>query len=74
MEQIRIQHPSTIVMSNRKYYTYGTEMFYHFATALGKHTSDVLFWADTVVNSPREMRGVRLAIARLSSMTESQSA
>ncbi len=35
---------------------------YHFAHALGKPTSDVLFWAVTVVNSPREMSGVRLAI------------
>lgn len=35
---------------------------YHFAHALGKPTSDVLFWAVTVVNCPREMRGVRLAI------------
>ena len=35
---------------------------YHFAYALGKPTSNVLFWAVTVVNSPREMAGVRLAI------------
>jgi len=35
---------------------------YHFAHALGKPTSDVLFWAVTVVNSPQEMHGVRLAI------------
>ncbi len=28
---------------------------YHFARALGKPTSDVLFWAVTIVNSPREM-------------------
>jgi hypothetical protein len=35
---------------------------YHFAYALNKPTSNVLFWAVTVVNSPREMRGVRLAI------------
>jgi hypothetical protein len=35
---------------------------YHFAYALKKPTSNVLFWAVTVVNSPREMRGVRLAI------------
>jgi hypothetical protein len=35
---------------------------YHFAYALGKPTSNVLFWAVTVVNSPREMRNVRLAI------------
>jgi hypothetical protein len=35
---------------------------YHFAYALSKPTSDVLFWAVTVVNCPQEMRGVRLAI------------
>lgn len=35
---------------------------YHFARSLGKPTSDVLFWAVTIVNSPREMRDVRLAI------------
>jgi hypothetical protein len=35
---------------------------YHFAHALGKPTSDVLFWAVTIVHCPREMPGVRLAI------------
>ena len=35
---------------------------YHFAYALGKPTSNVLFWVVTVVDSPREMPGVRLAI------------
>jgi hypothetical protein len=35
---------------------------YHFANALGKPTTNVLFWAVTIVNSPREMTGVRLAI------------
>jgi hypothetical protein len=35
---------------------------YHFAWALSKPTSNVLFWVETVVNAPREMRGVRLAI------------
>jgi hypothetical protein len=35
---------------------------YHFAYALNKPTSYVLFWAVTVVNCPEEMRGVRLAI------------
>jgi hypothetical protein len=35
---------------------------YHFAHALGKPTSDVLFWAVTLVNCPREMKNVRLAI------------
>lgn len=35
---------------------------YHFAWALSKPTSNVLFWVETVVESPREMRNVRLAI------------
>jgi hypothetical protein len=35
---------------------------YHFAYALGKPTSNVLFWAVTIVNCPQEMRSVRLAI------------
>ena len=35
---------------------------YHFAHALGKPTSDVLFWAVTIVNSPQELHDVRLAI------------
>ena len=35
---------------------------YHFAYALNKPTTNVLFWAVTVFNSPRERSGVRLAI------------
>jgi hypothetical protein len=35
---------------------------YHFAYALGKPTSNVLFWVVTIVNSPQELSGVRLAI------------
>ena len=35
---------------------------YHFAWALSKPTSNVLFWAETIVDSPREMQDVRLAI------------
>ena len=35
---------------------------YHFAYALKQPTTNLLFWAVTVVNSPREMRDVRLAI------------
>lgn len=35
---------------------------YHFAHALGKPTSDVLFWVVTTINCPQEMHGVRLAI------------
>jgi len=40
---------------------YNVNLF-HFAHALGKPTSNVLFWAVTIVNAPREMPGVRLAI------------
>jgi hypothetical protein len=40
---------------------YNVNLF-HFAYALGKPTSNVLFWAVTVVNSPRDMPDVRLAI------------
>lgn len=35
---------------------------FHFARALGKPTTDVLFWAVTVVNAPEDMTNVRLAI------------
>ena len=35
---------------------------YHFAWALSKPTSNVLFWVTATVDSPREMSGVRLAI------------
>ena len=35
---------------------------YHFAYALKQPTSNVLFWVVTVVNAPRRMSGVRLAI------------
>lgn len=35
---------------------------YHFAWALSKPTSNVLFWVETIVESPREMPDVRLAI------------
>ena len=35
---------------------------YHFAYALGRPTSNVLFWAVTIVNCPQEMPNVRLAI------------
>jgi hypothetical protein len=40
---------------------YNVNLF-HFAYALDKPTSNVLFWAVTVVNAPRDMPGVRLAI------------
>jgi len=35
---------------------------YRFADALRKQTYGVLFWSVTVVNSPREMKNVRLAV------------
>jgi hypothetical protein len=35
---------------------------YHFAYALNRPTTNVLFWAVTVVNAPPQMNGVRLAI------------
>ena len=35
---------------------------YHFANALGKPTSNVLFWAISVVDCPNELKNVRLAI------------
>jgi hypothetical protein len=35
---------------------------YHFAYGLKKPTSNVLFWAVTVINAPRDMPNVRLAI------------
>jgi hypothetical protein len=35
---------------------------YHFAYALKMPTSNVLFWAVTIVNSPQQMPGVRLAV------------
>jgi hypothetical protein len=40
---------------------YNVNLF-HFARALNKPTSNVLFWAVTVVNVPQELEGVRLAI------------
>jgi hypothetical protein len=35
---------------------------FHFAYALGRPTSNVLFWTVTVVDAPRDVPGVRLAI------------
>lgn len=40
---------------------YNVNLF-HFGNALSKPTTNVLFWAVTIVNSPTEMRDVRLAI------------
>jgi hypothetical protein len=56
----------TVDNTELTWYAVDTKLYnvnlYHFARALGKPTSDVLFWAVTVVNCPREMSGVRLAI------------
>ena len=35
---------------------------FHFAYALGRPTSNVLFWAVTIVDAPRELPDVRLSI------------
>jgi len=35
---------------------------FRFASGLGKQVYGVLFWAVTIVNSPREMKNVRLAV------------
>jgi hypothetical protein len=40
---------------------YNVNLF-HFARALGKPTTNVLFWAVTIIESPEERPGVRLAI------------
>jgi hypothetical protein len=40
---------------------YNVNLF-HFARAQGKPTSNVLFWAVTIVHSPADVSGVRLAI------------
>ena len=56
----------TVGASELNWYALDTKLYnlnlYHFAHALGKPTSDVLFWAVTIVICPREMSGVRLAI------------
>jgi hypothetical protein len=40
---------------------YNVNLF-HFAYAMNKPTSNVLFWAVTVIDAPRDLPGVRLAI------------
>jgi hypothetical protein len=56
----------TVGSAELTWYALDTKLYnvnlYHFAHELGKPTSDVLFWAVTIVNCPREMPGVRLAI------------
>ena len=48
-------------VARRRHIGYNINLF-HFAYALNKPTSNVLFWAVTIVHAPREMPGVRLAI------------
>jgi hypothetical protein len=49
-----------------RWHAYDSKLFdiklFNFAQALGKPTYGVIFWAVTVVDSPREMKGVRLAV------------
>lgn len=56
----------TVGGSQLAWYAVETKLYnvnlFHFARALGKPTSNVLFWAVTIVNVPQEMSGVRLAI------------
>ena len=56
----------TVGGSELTWYALDTALYnvnlYHFAHALGKPTSDVLFWAVTIVNCPHEVPDVRLAI------------
>ena len=56
----------TVGSAELKWHTVDTARYnvnlYHFAYGLKKPTSNVLFWAVTVVNSPRDVPDVRLAI------------
>jgi hypothetical protein len=56
----------TIGNSNLTWHAVDSKNFnvnlYHFAYALDKPTSYVLFWAVTTVNCPEELTGVRLAV------------
>ncbi len=62
------RHGDTVTVSENRlaWHAVDTSLYnvnlYHFAYALNKPTSNVLFWAVTVVNVPREMTNVRLAI------------
>jgi hypothetical protein len=52
--------------NNLIWHAYDTRYYnlnlFHFSRSLGKPTNNVLFWVETVVNSPVEMKDVRLAI------------
>jgi hypothetical protein len=56
----------TVELSALTWHAVDTKLYnvnlYHFAYALGKPTSNVLFWAVTVVDCPNELQDVRLAI------------
>jgi hypothetical protein len=56
----------TVGGTNLTWHAYDTKLYnvnlYHFAYALGKPTSYVMFWAVTTVNCPEEITNVRLAI------------
>jgi hypothetical protein len=56
----------TVIGAGNKWHELETTHYnlnlYHFAWSLSKPTSNVLFWVETTVDSPREMQGVRLAI------------
>jgi hypothetical protein len=56
----------TVGDAQLKWHAVDTKLYnvnlFHFARALGKPTSNVLFWAVTIVHAPAETSGVRLAI------------
>jgi hypothetical protein len=56
----------TVEGSNLLWHAFDTKLYnfnlYHFAYALGKPTSNVLFWAVTVLDCPSELTNVRLAV------------
>jgi hypothetical protein len=58
--------PVTVGGTNLTWHALDTSNYnvnhYHFAHALGKPTSFVLFWAVSVIQCPEEVPGVRLAI------------
>ena len=62
------RHGDTVTAGDRQltWHAVDTSLYnvnlYHFAYALNQPTSNVLFWAVTIVNTPQELRDVRLAI------------
>jgi hypothetical protein len=69
-EQLTVvpQHGDTVTVgdSTLTWHAVDTSLYnvnlYHFAYALNQPTSNVLFWAVTVVHAPRDLTNVRLAI------------